>query len=287
MASDGLLARKAGDYAREKLAFLDGYIAPALSIAGGMVDRTYLDLFAGPGLNRTDRGAEFKGSPLIGLGARATAKHHRGFSRAHLVNFKRQVAEQLRERVARLQADGGSPLHPSAVEQHVGDSNLLLPTIMSGLPKRGYVFAFADITGIKHWPWSSVLQLKAQGHTAVDLYMLFPIDMAINRFLAFDHEKAKAYFTHLDAFFGTVAWRDAYARRKTGALGADLRRELIDLYLQQLSSQWKHVMDVCAPGLSEARSYYRMFFATNNAAAFRAATWAAERERDGELSLDL
>lgn len=286
-ASDDLLARRAGDYAREKLAFLEGFMAPALSIAGSMPDRTYLDLFAGPGLNRTERGQEFEGSPLIGLKARATAKHRRGFSRAVLVNFKHQVAAQLSARVARVQAAGESPVHPSAVSQLVGDTNVLLPDIMRGLPKRGYVLTFADITGIKHWPWSSVLELKAHGHSAVDLYMLFPIEMAINRFLAFDREKAEAYFPHLDAFFGTQAWRDAYERRATEALGADLRRELIELYLKQLRSQWKHVIVACAPGLSEARSYYRMFFATNHDAAHKAAAWAADRERDGELRLDL
>jgi three-Cys-motif partner protein len=283
MASDGLIARRAGEWAREKLAFLEAFSAPALSIAGSMPDRTYLDLFAGPGRNRTDDGFEFDGSPLMALAATATAKHKRGFTAAHFVNFHGRSFEALRARVDRCVAAGGSRLAAGDINQYRGDANLLLPTLMAGIPKRSYALVFADITGLVHWPWSSVEQLKAQEHSAVDLYVLFPLEMAINRFLAFERDRAEVYFPHLDSFFGCDDWRPIYDRRKTSGLGATFRAELVELYLTRLRTLWTHAIVACAPGFTADRALYRMFFATNNEPALRAARWAAEQKPDGQL----
>lgn len=285
MAKDGLIARRAGEWAREKLAFLEAFAAPALAIAGSMPDRTYVDLFAGPGRNRTDDGFEFPGSPMIALAAAANAKHRRGFTAAHLVNFHQGSFNALDERVARCVAAGECRIAAGDVHRHRGDANALIPSIMRGIHRRSYALVFADITGLVHWPWSSVELLKAQGHGAVDLYVLFPLEMAINRFLAFERDRAEAYFKHLDSFFGCEDWRPIYERRTTSGLGATFRQELVELYLSRLRKVWKHAIVACAPGYSTERALYRMFFATNNEPALRAATWAAKQKPDGQMFL--
>lgn len=285
LAADGILARRAGEYAREKLAFLEAFIPPALSIAGSMPDRTYLDLFAGPGRNITKTGTEFPGSPMIGIEARATAKHQRGFSRAHLVNYRREAAEALHQRIESSIASGRVQVPRAAVHEHRGDANVLLPSILETLPKRGYILAFADITGLKHWPWESVEALKAQGHSAVDLYVLFPLEMTIDRLLGINRARADVYAGHLDRFFGERSWRAHYDARTTSSQGATFRTQLIELYQRRLMTRWKHAVVACAPGFSEDRALYRMFFATNDEAALKAAKWARARKPGAQLSL--
>jgi len=284
--SDGDVARRAGEYAREKLAFLEAFMAPALTIAGSMPDRTFLDLFAGPGLNKVEEtGAEFTGSPLLALEAAATAKHQRGFTDAHFVNLEPACHGALRHRVDRLVARGASRIPPSRIRLHRGDTNAMLPDLMGGLPKAGYILAFADITGVKHWPWESVQQLRAQGHRAVDLYVLFPLEMTIERLLGTNRARSKIYAGHLDRFFGSTEWRTHYDERISSAQGAAFRTALIEHYRQRLLTIWGHAVVACAPGFSEDRALYRMFFATSNDAAIRAASWAKSRPPGGQMQL--
>lgn len=285
IGSDGLIARRSGEYAREKLAFLEAFLPSALTIASSMPDRTYLDLFAGPGLNRTDAGAEFDGSPICALRTVGRGDRGRGFSAAHLVNYRRQDHEALEARVARLVRSGSCSVPPPEVHHHHGDANALLSPLLSRLPKRGYILAFADITGVKHWPWTSVEQLKDQGHGAVDLYALFPLEMTIDRLLGVNRARATIYERHLDGFFGTPEWREHYVERATSAQGAAFRSALIALYRRRLETRWRHVIVACAPGFSEDRALYRMFFATNSDAALRAAQWARDKRPGGQIEL--
>lgn len=44
-------ARKNGEYAEEKLDFLDRFLPPALNMTASKPQRWYVDLFAGPGLS--------------------------------------------------------------------------------------------------------------------------------------------------------------------------------------------------------------------------------------------
>src|SRR5689334_2765107 len=73
---DGLRARKAGEWAHEKLSFLDEFIPAALQATGvarevgkrPKVERWYIDLFAGPGRNVVEEtGEEFAGSAIRAL----------------------------------------------------------------------------------------------------------------------------------------------------------------------------------------------------------------------------
>ncbi|MBA3853318.1 MAG: hypothetical protein C0503_02825 [Gemmatimonas sp.] len=285
--SDGQPARRAGDYAQEKLAFLKAFMPPALSIAGRKPTRIYVDLFAGPGMNRTVDGSEFDGSPLLALEARATARDSKPFTDAHFVNLESTSHDALAARIARAQHDGRSVVPADRVRLHTGDANVIGPQLLRAMPRAAYVLLFADITGVKHWPWRSVEALRAAAPRSLDLYVLFPLEMTIERLLGIDRERAKRYEAHLDAFFGTDTWRAHYSKRVSSSQGAAFRTALIELYRARLRSLWKDAIVACAPGFSEDRALYRMFFATSHPAAMRAAKWAHARPPGGQMRLSL
>src|SRR4051812_34200965 len=84
---DRLIARRNGSWAREKLSFMEDYVPPALQATHGKFPRRYyVDLFAGPGVNVDDDGAEFPGAALRVLKSHATTRQDVGFTNAILVN---------------------------------------------------------------------------------------------------------------------------------------------------------------------------------------------------------
>src|SRR5437762_3348599 len=65
-ARDGVLARDSGPWGLTKLSFLDHYCPAAIQATERKLQRYYIDLFAGPGVNLVRRTAatEYAGSPL-------------------------------------------------------------------------------------------------------------------------------------------------------------------------------------------------------------------------------
>src|SRR6266700_3859860 len=65
-AADGLLARDSGPWGLTKLSFLDSYCPAAIQATERKLQRYYVDVFAGPGVNviRGAGAAEYEGSPV-------------------------------------------------------------------------------------------------------------------------------------------------------------------------------------------------------------------------------
>jgi three-Cys-motif partner protein len=67
-ASDGLLARKSGKWAKRKHHFLRNYCGITTVSMRSRFKLVYLDVMAGPGLcEMEDTGEEFSGSPFVAL----------------------------------------------------------------------------------------------------------------------------------------------------------------------------------------------------------------------------
>jgi three-Cys-motif partner protein len=186
IARDGLRARDSGTWARDKLSFLDEFGPPALTATTRKHQRCYIDLFAGPGLN-IDRstGEEFDGSPLRILGMTSSIDPDIHFTHAVFVNKTEADHEALAVRVDRCCAEGRSFIPRERIGIRHGDANIVIRDIMATIPALAYVLLFADIEAPKQFPWSSVLDIKRLGHASVDLYILFPLEMAIQRLIAF------------------------------------------------------------------------------------------------------
>lgn len=236
--------------------------------------RWFLDPFAGPGLNVNPRDrTEFPGSPIRAITTVGSVHAESTFTDAVFVNLHRGDHTALKTRIERACSDGRSKIPLPRIRLINDDANVVLPDVMSAIPPLDYVFAFVDITGLKHWPFSSVQDLKRLGHKSVDMYMLFPLEIALQRHMSYERDMTERYAHDFDAFFGSDEWRPIYERRRTRAESPALKRELTALYIAKLKTLWDHVEVQDTHGISPNQRLYRMIFATSNPIASRLANW--------------
>lgn len=274
-ASDGLLARDSGPWGLTKLSFLDHYCPAAIQATARKLQRYYVDLFAGPGVNvvRGTHEAEYDGSPLRVLRYVGQQRHDLSFTHAVFINAMERDHEALQARVNRLIEMGQSRLASENINLIANDANKAISGILRTIPKQAYVLVFADMEAPKQWPWDSMKALKAQGHASIDLYTLFPLDMAIIRLLAYRKDHFNRYAEAMTRFFGTDAWRGLAERRLTEAQTPQLRRDLVRLYLDQLRTLWKHAGEMVDVYLRGEQRLYKMLFASDHPAAKLITDW--------------
>jgi three-Cys-motif partner protein len=287
-SGDGLRARKNGAWAKEKLSFLDEFVPAALQATGGgkhpKQQRWYIDLFAGPGRNVDERsGEEFEGSAIRVLPMSATVDKRVHFTHATIVNKNAEDHAALLSRVERLRATGRIPVPRANVKDLLADANQVVHRVIKEVDPRAYVLVVADITAPKQLPWSTVKALRSHGHQSVDLYMLFPLGMAINRMLSFNTETVEQSARVLTDFFGTEDWRPLVEGRRTNAQSPELRRDVLELYLSRLRGLgWAYAFvarDVQRVGEADL---YKMLYASNHPAGGSIASWSANKGRSGD-----
>lgn len=282
MGTDGLPARKGGQYAALKLGWLDEYLRGALTATQGMIGRNYVDLFAGPGLSVVKgTSEETPGGAMVAVSSRGKGKLGRGFDSCHFVNLDPAHDAALRARVGRL-PDAELTVPRERIHYWHRDANAAVSDVMQRLPVRDYNFVFADPENARQLPWSTVEALKLQGHQAVDLYVLFPWGMHIRRQMA-------AQPRVFDDFFGTDAWRDILARHRMFGQRVERARAMRDLYLTQLRRHWVYAQEVLPVNLRGDQNLYWMLFASSHKAGSDICAGAAaamrKRSHQGELFL--
>jgi three-Cys-motif partner protein len=125
-----------------------------------------------------------------------------------------------------------------------------------------------------------VQAIKMHKHESVDLFLLFPLDMALNRMLSYRQETVEQSTAALNNFFGCEDWRPLVSGRITGAQSPDLRRAILDLYLRRLRELgWAHAMVVRDVKRVGASGLYKMIYASNHPAGKNIAEWSAEQPR--------
>jgi three-Cys-motif partner protein len=282
---DGLLARKAGTWAKEKLDFLDTFGPPALRATVKKHDRIFLDLFAGPGLNVVpDTGEEFPGSPVRIAAMTAHGRPDVTFTRAIFCNLDPESDEALFRRLKALKESGATKV--GEMECARCDSNGAVVKLLDSIDPRAYIFAFADIEGVDQLPWSTIEALRAR-HKSVDLYVLVPVEMSFNRLTGMKPAHRERHARALTAYFGCEEWRGITDQWITDAQGSRVRRELLEHYCARLRRLWS-MADVVEVGRMEgSRLLYRMVFATDHDAGKRIAAWAKKRDRSNQGDLAL
>lgn len=280
IAGDGLPARRSGAWAREKLSFIDDFVPPGLQATRAKRDRWYVDLFAGPGKNVDDAGKEFDGAALRALRASATTDERVAFTRAVLVNLDPQDHASLTARVDTLAERGElRPLRRN-VELLNADANGVVHRIMRDIHDRAYAFVMADIEAPRQLAWSTVAALKSHGHRSVDLFVLFPLDMGLNRMLSYRTETVEESADTLTRFFGCEDWRPLVEQRVTDAQSPAFRRSLLELYIHRLQGLgWKYVTVVRDVKRVGDSGLYKMIYASNHPAGRNLGEWSADRRR--------
>jgi three-Cys-motif partner protein len=294
LAPDGLLARKNGPWAKLKLSFLDHYGPIALKATTKKKTRVYVDLFAGPGINAltgSSTGQFIDGSPLRALELRTQDVSALSFTDAFFVNFDEDDDLALRQRVASRLREGRSQIHEKRIRFLRGKADHVLSSILKAVHTDAYMFVFADPESPSQLPWRAVEALrKYAGHRSVDLYMLFPCDMGLNRMLAYTHEAIEANAAATSSFYGGEEWRACLAHRRSDALRADFNRCLETTYLNKLRTVWKNADTICEVAREDGQRLYKMLFAAEHPAATEIARWAKSQVRasgSDQTDLDL
>jgi three-Cys-motif partner protein len=281
---DGLRARKSGSWAREKLSFLDEFVPPALQATGctpkPKLQRWYVDLFAGPGRNVDERsGEEFEGSTIRVLPMSAQRDPNVHFTHAAIVNKDSEDQAALIERLRRLRDAGRVPIPEKNMEILTHDANRVVDRILQKIDPQAYAFVFVDITAPRQWPWSSVKKLKARGHKSIDLYLLFPLGMALKRLISYNEQTVDESTPVLDSFFGTPDWRALLELRKSDALARELGPATLRLYTDRLKDQgWRYVIDARDIKRPDGAPMYHMIYASNHAAGDHIGGWSAGKK---------
>lgn len=277
---DGLPARWNGGWAKEKLDFLDQYLPPALIATRRMLQRYYVDLFAGPGRNVDyDTKEEFEGGAIRALKATDGKTPPTGFTHLVAVNLDKTDHEALGARIQRVIDAGETRVPPTHIERIHGDTNSHVDFIMRKIHKLAYVVVFADPDNPSQLPFTTLAALRQQGHRSVDLYVLFPSDMAIRRLVANPSANERV----LTRFFGDTAWRPLADARKTDAQFPELMRQLRELYMTNLRALgWAFVTHTKIVRRTGSQSLYDMIFATNHPAGERIGQWAADERRSSD-----
>lgn len=188
LASDGLLAREAGIWTREKLTYLEKYAGAFTTAMRGKWDRlAYVDLLAGPGID-IEKGTnqEFSGSPLIALRVKPA------FDQLFFADKNKKNIEALKTRI------------PAEVRTRVtvewGDCNQLVEQVVGTISKSTLVLAFIDPQGFE----VKFRTLQALATRQVDVIYLFPDAIGVRRNLA---DFVRAPKCALDEFWGDRDWR--------------------------------------------------------------------------------
>jgi len=152
-----------------------------------------------------------------------------------------------------------------------GDCNIVIDEILSEVPKIAPCFAFIDPEGFEV-DWTTIEKIanyKKDSKTKIELFILFPYNMAITRLLPlkkekFDEEKATSVFNRI---LPDSSWIDVYNDRIKGRLKVrEMRKCVLNIFTNGLKKLGYEFVYSKLIKSSKGRPLYDMFFATDNKA---------------------
>ena len=235
-----------------------------------------MDLFAGPGRDRERETKEVvDGSPLIAMSL------YPGFRRFMFVDLEEKCIKQLAHEAAKRGVD-------RLTNSIAGDCNLVIDDALKHVPLDGATFCFIDPAGADaHWATiAKIAEHKPKGQNRVELFILFPYDMAIVRFLARDESsefmRRMGSKERVDAVMPDAKWMGVYKARNRGKITPrEARRRFAYIYwmgLKQLG--YKHALSPRLMTTPEGRPLYFLFFASDHEAGERIMSHVFRKERD-------
>jgi three-Cys-motif partner protein len=219
LAGDGHLARVSGEWAFDKLYYVERYMHIFSQSTEKKWRRICLDLLAGPG--RCVFGADgfaFDGSPVL------AAKTVPPFTAVVAIESEPALASALRARLSAC---------PTArvIEGNCNDTSVITQLRVEADRLDTLTLAFLDMLGTDV-DFGTVRTLTAG--CRIDLLITLQIsDLVRNAELALTSRQRERF----DAFFGTPEWADVVQQHASGdRQGMDLATALTELYVAQLST---------------------------------------------------
>lgn len=250
IASDGWVARESGEWAEEKLYYLERYFYAFNQATKKSFDRrVYIDLLAGPGrcYLKDNPEKEFAGSPIRALTGDAP------FSSVHCVEGDARNAEALRQRVA------GCERAPTAAVVH-GNANdpETIATVREALSGRKTLgLIFVDTLGLSDVAFRT-LQEITKDRRADLIYTFHVSDVTRNIGEALSNDNAAARFTEA---FGHSDWDAAWDAHVRGLAGTvDVADALTTFFEVRLQS---------GLGYRYVKSLHRLMKNSKNAPLYR------------------
>ena len=170
-----------------------------------------------------------------------------------------------------------------------GDTNLIIGEVLRAIDRSAYVLAFADPDNPSQLPWTTIQSLRTYGPSRIDLYVLFPLDMALGRMMSYNTDATEVNANALTEFFGGEEWRPiAEHGRMSESRSPQMRNAILKLYMSKLRDlDWPYVRLAREITRRGEQRLYKMLFATANKAAANIGLWAAEQTRRDRGTLDL
>jgi len=244
-----------GDWTDEKLAKLAKYLPAYVQVLKGRAYKyAYIDAFAGPGYRASQRkqGAETQdlwGEDLDKRGRRFTAGSAivamRSQPQFHSYIFIENDATALARLKDALQRE--FPQRVSSARFELGDANVVLKKLCKLDWKKHRAVLFLDPYGMEV-EWSTMEAVACT--QAIDVWILFPAGIGVNRQLPPDGNIPAWARNVLDRLFGTTNWYDRfYSRPATDDMfGASNRvqktvtsDEIVAYYRERLEEIFPHV----------------------------------------------
>lgn len=274
------LARDVGPWTIVKFTFLREYLNAYVDATKRIRTRSdvcFMDIFAGPGHDRErDTGHVVDGSPLIAMSL------HSGFGRFIFLDIQEKNIRQLEHEAATRGLT-------NSTHTIIGDCNLAIDEALSYSPRRGATFCFIDpASGDAHWSTiKKIAQYKPEGSRKVELFILFPYDMALVRFLA--RSEDPQLLGRLDTerrmnavMPDTVRWKAVYQTRNRRLIRpSEARRRFAYIYWMGLKDLgYQHVLQPKLLTTPKGRPLYFLYFASDHPAGERIMSHVLNKSRE-------
>lgn len=214
-----------GDWTRKKLDRLRKYLKAYTTIFNSnprarKLTTTYVDAFAGTGYWAHPQRLDDQTVLFEELGQQESLDFIKGSARIALEiepPFQRYIfIERDSRRVAELEAlKEEFPQKASAISIVQSDANIYLPNWCEETDWfKNRAVVFLDPYGMEV-EWSTIEAIaKTQ---AIDLWLLFPLGVAVNRLLTRSSVPPEPWARRLDRMFGTTEWRTAFYSERVEA----------------------------------------------------------------------
>lgn len=286
-----------GPWAREKLGGLRAYLSAYMTILSKHrpLRTVYVDAFAAAGRAVVRKPGRDEPTIQLDLGEEARDEDVRevisGSPRVALEiepPFEQYVFIEADERrlgeLNALEAEYGGK---RKIRVHHGDCNeyittTLLRVLASDSRWRGVVFL--DPFGM-HVPWSTIKALADTKH--VEVFINFPIGMAIQRLLPRSGKFTEKQRKKLDNYFGHSGWYDQVYLSEPGLFEAELRKHadagdrLLAWYRARLKGAFGHVSTARLVRNSKGGHLYYLVFAGPNAVGAKIASYVLGPAKHG------
>ena len=210
--SKGKAHRFGGDWTGLKLDVLGKYLAAyTTALKNQPFRKIYIDAFAGTGYRVARNVGEVgpslvpelpeEGGRLLDGSARIALKTEPRFDRYIFI-------ERDAKRCAELEALGKEfPDRAAAIDVRQGDANEVVRELCRGSWQSQRAVLFLDPYGM-NVEWSTIEAIAAT--KAIDLWLLFPLGIGVNRLLTRSGERPAGWNERLDTIFGTPEWRSEF-----------------------------------------------------------------------------